>query len=363
MTSFRRLLAAALALLCILTGCTAAQPVCSDIYECDIFSNLPDTVSDASPMLWVMTDGQGDKIYLLGSIHAAESSLYRLPDVYMDTFASCDALAVECDIIEYQKTSGELSELLKGINLKSIRSLFENGGKFAELLSSSYDFMYTDGTDAYDHLGQGLCEKLLAVLEPHSEFVERHGYTLDTLPRYKPAVWASLFSSLVSELAGLDSSLGVDTHFLSIAKQTGKTVLELESVNGQFEMMNSISDQAYAFVLSTYAQTPLEQCAAGLRGSYGLWRQGDLANFTLYASSVNINSLTQSEAKLMVEYDTVMLYDRNKKMADKITGYADEDGLSVFVVAGAAHMVGAGGIIDLLISRGYEVSLVDTSAA
>lgn len=52
-----------------------------------------------------------------------------------------------------------------------------------------------------------------------------------------------------------------------------------------------------------------------------------------------------------------MLTDRNKGMADKAEEYMN-DGKKVFFMAGAAHMYGDDGIVQLLKDRGYTVERV-----
>ncbi len=64
------------------------------------------------------------------------------------------------------------------------------------------------------------------------------------------------------------------------------------------------------------------------------------------------------DPELEAEYIDAMLTQRNIGMAEKAEEYMAE-GMTVFFTTGAGHMVGEGGVVDLLIERGYNVDRIN----
>lgn len=80
---------------------TAEQPAVSDVYELPLFDDLPTEHSTVDPAFWVAESQNGGKVYLLGAIHVADETAYRLPQSIMDAYLESDALAVEMDTVSY----------------------------------------------------------------------------------------------------------------------------------------------------------------------------------------------------------------------------------------------------------------------
>ena len=56
--------------------------------------------STITPAVWEVTDQNGNNIYMMGSIHIAKEDASVLPDYFETAYAKCDALAVECDVLD-----------------------------------------------------------------------------------------------------------------------------------------------------------------------------------------------------------------------------------------------------------------------
>ena len=70
------------------------------IEEADTYTLPPNDISEnggITPLMWRVTSPAGQSIYLFGSIHVAEESIYPLPGFIMDAFDSSEYLAVEID--------------------------------------------------------------------------------------------------------------------------------------------------------------------------------------------------------------------------------------------------------------------------
>ncbi len=304
-----------------------------DIYDLEIFDGLPDEPSDIDPLFWVAEGEDGGKVYLLGSIHCAEPETYRLPDLLMDAYLESDALAVECDILAYEKD-------------------------FMAQLSASQNMMYTDGSKISDHIDPELYDAMVEFMEENpSEQLTELGYSTEILDMCKPAMWMSALEMVIYERANIDSKLGIDYHFLNIATAQHKEIIELESVDFQNDMLFGFSDELMEWLLWGYVTYSADEQADDLREMFEGWCEGNpeyLVNAEPDYSDATAEEIEQAQ-ELLEEYYTAMLIDRNEGMIEKAAKMLDR-GENVFYVVGAAHMVGNDGIIAGLKDRGYTVT-------
>ncbi|MBE6760170.1 MAG: TraB/GumN family protein [Ruminococcaceae bacterium] len=304
-----------------------------DIYTLDIFNDLPDTPSDIDPLFWVAEGNNGGKVYLLGSIHCAEPETYRLPDLLMDAYLESDALAVECDILAYESD-------------------------FMAQLEMSTQMMYSDGSTIDQHIDPELYDAMIKFYEDNpSQQLSQLGYTADMLKMFKPAMWMSVLEMIIYEASGIDSTLGIDYHFLNIAHAQQKEVIEIESVEFQNDMLFGFSDELMEWQLWGYVSYSVEEQADSLREMFEGWCEGNpeyLVNAEPDYSGYTAEEIEEAQA-LLEEYYTAMLIDRNLGMVDKAEEML-ENGDNVFYVVGAAHMVGNDGIIAGLKDRGWTVT-------
>jgi len=64
------------------------------------------------------------------------------------------------------------------------------------------------------------------------------------------------------------------------------------------------------------------------------------------------------EMELLNDFNNELINNRNDGMNNVIDNYFKE-GKNVFVVVGAAHVVGDNGLVNSLVKSGYNVSLID----
>ena len=72
-----------------------------------------DGTATSTPVLYKVTDGDGDVVWLFGSIHVGTEDFYPLPDYVEEAFEGSDRLAVEVDIVAFQKDLAAQIEALK----------------------------------------------------------------------------------------------------------------------------------------------------------------------------------------------------------------------------------------------------------
>lgn len=282
--------------------------------------------AQSAPLLYRVTDENGNEIWLFGSIHVGQESFYPLPDYVQEAFESADVLAVEFDILAFEAdTTAQINSL--------------------------QPLIYTDGTTIKDHIPADLYDKAVAILE-------EGGYYNAALDYYCPAMWSSFIDTMLYENIGADSSLGIDRHLLTEAKEAQMPIESIESAASQYLMMGSFSPELQRVLLeeSVNCMENMDLEKEALTNMMELWASGDEEAFVDYLYDEVDEE--DPDYNLIIEYNKAMIEDRNVLMAD----YAEAaltSGKRVFICVGAAHVVGPGAMAELLAQRGYTVERVE----
>ena len=295
--------------------------------------------SDSKGLLWKV-EKDGNTVYMLGSIHIANSNIYPMSKEVKDAYESADELVVECNT-NVQPTA----------EMEAIK-------------------VYSDGTTVKDYLSADYYEKLTTVLKEYELTPEQIGSAKD----WSIALTLELLESMNnggSEDISMKNVDGIDMFFLVNAQMTGKNIGELESIMYQLEMLDGMSQELKTYNLETRIDSTiagksstegeLSDVATGFNDMLDDWKTGDAEGLKeeLVGDEEAASDLTAEELVLVEEYNKAMLTDRDKGMADKIEGYLNAEGSKTyFVVAGAAHYVTDTGIIAQLKEKGYEVTQI-----
>lgn len=285
----------------------------------------PETEVASTPLLYKVTDSEGHVAWLFGSIHAGRDDFYPLPDYVVEALTSSHSLAVEFDIVAFEKDLTAQIAVLQAM-------------------------IYTDGTTIKDHIPAELYEEAVAVLEDAGMYNAMLDY-------YVPILWSSFIDSSQYEIIGADTELGIDRYLLNVAKQAGKPILDVESAELQYNMLANFSEELQIFLLrqSIESAKDPETAKENLAAMMDIWASGDEEAFREYLTEEE--ELADDEVALYEEYYKAMATDRNGSMADFVAE-ALESGENVFICVGAAHVIGPGGLLELLPVRGYTVERV-----
>jgi len=282
----------------------------------------PGVPSDITPLLWKVTAPDGQIMYLFGSIHAADEAIYPLPVYIMDAFNECGYLAVEVDTLALE-------------------------GDMETQMAMSLSMMYRFGETIVDDIGQELHARAKEVMAE----LDLEGIPLEMLDGLKPYMWANLLMAAAVERAGLSLELGLDMHFLKEAGERGMEILEVESAQAQLELMLGFSPPLQAALLE--GSLDIDAAAQGLEELYGLWKEGDAPAL----EAVRNLEFEGMPEELAEEYWDAMFTRRKPQMLQAAIRYMNE-GKAVFYVVGLLHMIGEGGLVDLLREEGYTVERV-----
>ncbi|NQZ56404.1 MAG: TraB/GumN family protein [Lentisphaeraceae bacterium] len=259
--------------------------------------------------LWEVQGGK-TKIFLMGSIHAADKNFYPLNSAALKAFSQCKQLGLEADVFSPQKMM-----------------------KMQQLIMATA--MYTGDKD----LSSEFTPTEIASI---GKLMTQAGLPKAAWMKMKPWILFMTSQQVAMMQAGLNPLLGLDHHFHSKAKKTGKKVIELESIEAQLKLFQNLPDTNK--MLIKHAEDP----KAGLNELKTLLKavkNGD--------TKVLLEVLAKMKKETPGAYKS-MLVDRNHGMANKIDTWA-KNNKSTFIVVGAAHLPGTEGIVALLKAKGYKL--------
>lgn len=296
-----------LAFLFISSGCTKEQ-------------KEEKSVATSTPLLLEVTkEGTNNKLYLFGSIHAGDESMYPLPDYVMDAYKESELLTVEFDLIEYQQDTE--------LQVNSMAKFLNPGGK-----------------SIIDYIGKDSYNKALEILESVTPYNELYDY-------YSPIMWQMLIENAVILDSNLFGNFGVDLNFLERAKKDNKEILELETAEFQYDLLSGFDYETQVYLLKK-AINNYDDAKDNMKKLYELYKRGNKEDLEKH-----VFSETEEPNKAIIEYNDKLITKRNKAMADGLLEVFD-DGKNVFCTVGLAHIIGENGIADLLEQRGYSVVIV-----
>lgn len=277
-----------------------------------LLSCLPAWAGPGLGFLWRV---QGEKpLYLLGSIHLAEPSLYPLDPALHRAFEASEVLVVEADVT--------------GPGEERAASLFMERGMLP----------------AGESLEQSLSGKTL-------ERLKARGVDLGALGFMRPWALALVLQSSELSRLGYGPELGVDVHFLRLAHAREMKVEELEGLEAQFDLFAGMSPaESEAFLVQTLDE--LDAIDDLGREIVGAWRRGDVQTLERAIFS------GMGDDPLARRIQERIFFERNISMAASIERYL-EDGRATFVIVGAGHLVGERGLVALLKQRGYALTQVE----
>ncbi|MEM1434606.1 MAG: TraB/GumN family protein [Pseudomonadota bacterium] len=250
-------------------------------------------------------------VYLAGSIHMLKATLYPLNSQFQRAFDAADTLVLEIDPRQLDPATASQAMFSRGL-------------------------LPADTT-----LNAELSETARAQLAARAG---EYGIELSNLQRFSPMLAAQTLTVTSMAALGYPSQSGVEQYFL---QQLGsRRVLELESLEQQLDLLFSVPLPVQVEMLeSTLAQ--LDDIQHWLEAMVIAWLSGNASE---------LDELMQSqmgESDGAIAFGKRLLDERNTRMADQIAGFLESSG-TFFVLVGAAHYPGPGGILAALDARGFK---------
>ncbi|MGB0892876.1 MAG: TraB/GumN family protein [Parashewanella sp.] len=276
----------------------------SFILLCCFFSSAQARESDRPPFFKV--EYQGKTAYLLGTIHAGKADFYPLPNMIEKQFALSSHLVIEA--------------IPNPSDAQLVKTL------------------------------PALKDKNAAVIRQYHAYCADKTYFCNALAAVPPWIKAMQIVLLRLQTQGFQPQHGVEYYLLS--KRQGKKLKQLESSKQQLQLMNSLSAASQWNMLSH----AMSASNSEITELFQAWRTGNL-------SMIDAISKKESDTAAGKEFIRVMLWQRNKAMAEKIKrllqqASANDSTLknNYFVAIGAAHLVGERSVNDYLTQSGAKIT-------
>ena len=288
--------------LALLLGLLAWQPAAAE-------KPLAAPPANTAPFLWEVQSG-ATKHFLLGAVHLLPASAHPLPAALEQAYAETAELVLETDLAALTTPD------VQGRMLGAARDDRPGGLK--------------------SHVGKALYGKL-------QKRAAKLGMPTPVCDGFR--AW---FCALAIELYPLQQAQftmehGIDSYFYGRARDDGRPIAGLESAEFQVslftDMPEALSKQLLAATLDerTYsAQTPDEL--------HRIWRTGDAAT---------LDRLMKDLRKSYPELYARLLSERNRSWLPVLASRLKAD-TPQLVIVGAAHFVGADGLLALLKADGIE---------
>ena len=296
------------------------------LVACSGSRNKADVLPETKHFLWKVSD-ENSSVWVLGSLHLADSTLYPLAPVIDSAFTHADELAVEINLSD--------DEVVKEVGEQSARR-----GELAE--GTLRDLLPEDMWNTVD----SLCTSW--------------NVPVTMFEKMRPWLAATTLSSYAFMQTGLNSEYGVDFVLLDRAAMEGKAIVGLETAEEQITALadTTESDSAGVYYLKTTLReiSEIDSMVVNLMRA---WKTGDDEMLRRLLNSEddegeNEDSLSQDK-KYKEEHEQRIFVNRNAKMADSIAVFLRED-RNVFVVVGVAHLaLEKDNVIDALRNRGLKV--------
>ena len=288
-------------------------------------------------LLW-KAEGNGNTLYLLGSIHTDRSNLYPFHKQLRDIITSAELAAFELDFNSQE-----------GID------------EFTAMQ------VYSDGTTLKDHIDPELYQEVVDALAPL-------GMPEEQVAQYKPWTLSNSFTALsMTDDTTSENAMALDLYVNAKASNVGVPVEGVETYAFQGKIFDDLSDEFQedylAMTLAMFqgmdaagdlSEEEKAELEAALKEQYDAvdrwmeqWKTRDVEAFAKDYPKDDIQGDATNElnAKLFEGRDPNMIAwaDRYLKQEGRHTG---------IMTVGAGHMVGNTGVVQGLKDLGYAVEVM-----
>ncbi len=267
--------------------------------------------AQAAGLGWRVSDGAGNHLYLVGTVHAATKDMYPLPEPITAAFESARILVLEVDP--------------RNLNQREMERLVRRYG------------MLSNRESLRDLLPEETWSRLVA-------WGQRVSLSPGQLNRMKP--WLATTTLVSVELAsiGVDRALGMEPWLTERAIERGMQIQQLETAEEQIAMLGGLPMEAQVAFLEN-SILDAEEFSESVGELLGAWRDGNLGAMAALLADA------YAEQPLLYE---VMIAARNHRWM-KAIGPMLASGQIHYVAVGALHLVGPDGLVALLLEAGMVV--------
>ncbi len=284
------------------------------------FVAMPALAEAPTPMLWKVSKG-GSTVYLLGSMHLLKDADYPLsPDVDA-AYKDAEKLVFEISPADLNSPATAAAILLHGTYRDPKHKLQD------DLSPSTWKQLVSYG--AKNNLPVAMLQKL----EP----------------------WTMSLTLLALEVQkiGMKPELGLDMHFMQMAKTDHKSTAGLETVDQQLAFFYDAPIKVQVDMLRQSIDE-IADFQKAMDKEHDTWRRGD---------ADAIQAETKKEFAKYPDLYQNLLAQRNRNWIPQIEKMLADGNNDTLLIVGAAHLPGSDGVVKLLQQKGYTVERICTGCA
>jgi uncharacterized protein len=264
----------------------------------------------ASPV-WAVR-GTHNVVYLAGSIHMLPANDAELPPGFARAYADSSKLVMELDLARFDP-------------MEALAWMTEHGTLPA-------------GTTLRGVLGEPRYGRVSAA-------AASLGMPMTGLDSLAPWVVGIEITDLAYEHEGFDSEQGVEEQLVRRAQADRKPTAGLETLSEELGSLSSLSSADQVRMLDQTVDD-LKDLKSEMREVTGAWRSGD---------AKRLAGLLSSEYNAFPALYKPLVTDRNRRWMPQVEELLKSQD-NVLVVVGALHLVGEGGLLELLRGKGYTAT-------
>jgi hypothetical protein len=284
-----------------------------------------DPVATPRHFLWKVSDSDSH-VWILGSIHFADSSFYPLSPYISGAFDESEELAVEINIADDSVAASVAANSLE-------KGLLPQGRRLNQVIP-------------------------IALWNSLDSLCAAWNFPSMALMNMRPWLAAMTLSTIAIQRSGIDPAYGIDAVLLDSAALRGMPIVGLETAE---EQVGALADTSEGDTLGIYyLENTLKEISnldSMVTQMSRAWKTGDdsLMVRVLQSEKPDPEKATARDSLMEAESDRRIYKDRNEKMATGIAQFLTEN-RKVFVVVGTAHLVlDQENVIELLRRRGFKV--------
>ncbi len=273
-------------------------------------------------LLWKIEKAGVKPSFLFGTMHLTDPRVLKLPDAAEAAYKGADTVVIETDEVLDPKAP-------------------------MKVLAESPDLMMLgDGRTLDKLIPKGKIETVKAALS-------ERGVTLAAVNRMQPWMLTSMLAMPACELARAKGGTAfLDIKLAQEAKAEGKKIAGLETIKDQLSAMASLPTQFHIDgLIETLTLGP--KLPDVFETMTVLYTQGDIGMIFPLMRSVSPDGVESGDN--YAAFEEKMVNARNRVMAERAAPIIDTG--NAFIAVGALHLPGKEGLVSLLESRGYTITL------
>jgi uncharacterized protein len=233
-------------------------------------------------------------------------------------------------------------KMLAALNGSDVLAL-EIDGTNPQVAQRVAQAMQRPGPAVDDALRQRLAQRLALMCLPQA-----------VASMLNPPMQAVMMGIVSARFEGLHAEFGSEVMLTTHARNQGKRVVSLETVQRQFSaLMPKTSSEANDMIASAIEQHDKQLVRPMLKRLIGAWERGDFNDLVAFADWCNC---------IHNDFDRVMLKRINDERNDDMARSIEElhrGGKRIFAAVGAMHMTGDRGLPKLMATRGFAVERIE----